>query len=143
MKASRLAFAILGLVLATSVPVGAEDPISPEKIVQALKPRPLTRGVTARGLSSQDAVFLNAIKRETRGLTLQERNPLADIVATAALPSIEFEIKFAFDSANLEPGAIDILRKLAVALQTEELANASFLVAGHTDGKGARSCGQT
>ena len=137
----------LGLLLSFAMslsaePVIAQQAISTDEIIQSLKPKVLTRGLKAPSLKGKDAAFIEGIKRTTRGLTVEERTKLSNIVATAALPSIDLEVTFALNSANLEPSAIETLQKLGSALESPEFSDASFLIAGHTDARGTPNYNQ-
>jgi hypothetical protein len=85
----------------------AQQAITTDEIVQSLKPKVRTRGMAAPSLKGEDAAFVERIKHTTRGLTVEERTHLSDIVSTAALPSINLEVTFALNSAKLEPSAIE------------------------------------
>jgi outer membrane protein OmpA-like peptidoglycan-associated protein len=50
---------------------------------------------------------------------------------------IDLEVFFNFDSAEITPEALPILKKLGAALSDEKLKGSVFLVAGHTDAKGS------
>jgi outer membrane protein OmpA-like peptidoglycan-associated protein len=55
------------------------------------------------------------------------------------LPSVDLEVFFDFDSAEITPPAVEALATLGRALSDQRLANDTFLIAGHTDAKGRRS----
>jgi outer membrane protein OmpA-like peptidoglycan-associated protein len=55
------------------------------------------------------------------------------------LPSVDLEVFFEFDSAEITPPAVEVLETLGRALSDQRLANDTFLIAGHTDAKGRRS----
>jgi outer membrane protein OmpA-like peptidoglycan-associated protein len=55
---------------------------------------------------------------------------------TKEAPSVDFEVYFAYDSADITPQAVPILTTLGRALRDAALADDSFLIAGHTDTKG-------
>lgn len=55
------------------------------------------------------------------------------------LPSVDLEVLFEFDSAQMTASAIEVLTPLGRALSDERLADGQFLIAGHTDGKGKAS----
>lgn len=125
-----------------SEPLFAQQAPTTDEIIQGLKPRVRTRGSSGPALSSGDAAFIQKMKVKTRGITIEERSHLANIVSVAALPSMDFEITFALNSARLEPQAIQILQQLGVALQSKQLEATSFMVAGHTDARGRRDYNQ-
>lgn len=52
---------------------------------------------------------------------------------------VVLNVKFEFDSARLTPDAQVLLGNLAMALSSEALQGASFLVAGHTDSVGTET----
>ncbi|MEG3619782.1 OmpA family protein [Magnetovibrio sp. PR-2] len=56
---------------------------------------------------------------------------------TEANGSVDLEIPFALNSAELLPGALAQLEALAAALETGELAAHRFQIIGHTDASGA------
>ncbi|KAB2919207.1 MAG: OmpA family protein [Hyphomicrobiaceae bacterium] len=53
-----------------------------------------------------------------------------------ALPSVDLEVYFAYDSSRIAPAAVAVLTTLGKALSDERLAKDFFLIAGHTDAKG-------
>jgi outer membrane protein OmpA-like peptidoglycan-associated protein len=57
-------------------------------------------------------------------------------------PSIDLHIPFAFNSDQLMPDAIVILRRLGEALKDPAFANSKFRIAGHTDAKGTAAYNQ-
>jgi outer membrane protein OmpA-like peptidoglycan-associated protein len=57
--------------------------------------------------------------------------------APEAPPNVSLTIGFHFDSANLTKESVSTLSQLAQALKSSELSGLSFMVEGHTDGKGA------
>jgi outer membrane protein OmpA-like peptidoglycan-associated protein len=131
----------LGLLLLTQASlfggsVIAQQAITTDEIIQSLKPKVRTRGPPGPSLKAEDAAFIERIKHTTRGLTVEERTQLSDIVSTAGLPSIDLEVMFALNSATLDQSAIETLQRLGAALKAPELSNASFLIAGHTDARG-------
>lgn len=56
--------------------------------------------------------------------------------AAEAPPSVSLTIGFHFDSANLTKESVTTLTQLAQALNSSELSGLTFMVEGHTDGKG-------
>jgi outer membrane protein OmpA-like peptidoglycan-associated protein len=57
--------------------------------------------------------------------------------------TIDFELYFNFDSADLTPRARQELAALGRALASQELQPYSYMVAGHTDGTGQPAYNQT
>ena len=142
MKKLVCCIAVFGWVALASLPLLAQDAITSDEILRSLKPKPRTRGLGAPSISPDDAAFLDKIKHTTRGLTVEERAQVSNIVSVASLPSIDLEINFALNSAALDPTALNTLQKLGTALKSAELNSASFLIAGHTDARGAKEYNQ-
>lgn len=61
---------------------------------------------------------------------------------TSALPSIDMQVQFAYDSDALENEAILALEALRTALADPRLADFRFAIIGHTDAKGSASYNQ-
>ena len=56
--------------------------------------------------------------------------------------TVDLAVFYEFDSAALTPQAKALLTDLGYALQSPKLANARFLIAGHTDAKGSKPYNQ-
>ena len=135
-----LAVALVSVVLPTLA--AAQEAASTDDILKALKPK-LTRGLVlgAPDAATADPGFIEALRNKpARSITVGERAKIA-VVATLR-PQINLEIPFDFDSAAISQEAIPQLVRLGQALQDRELQTATFLVAGHTDGKGAADYNQ-
>lgn len=63
-------------------------------------------------------------------------------VTIVAPPSIDMKVAFQFNSDELTEEAVNVLNNLGVALTSEQLGNARFMIAGHTDASGSRSYNQ-
>jgi OOP family OmpA-OmpF porin len=101
----RLLFCcVIALISTHGVP--SAEVKSAEEIVDALKPKPLTRGL--RGLRVEDA----------------------------PKPSIDLTINFEFNSAKLSSDSQSQLSELGKALNSSELSPYRIKVTGHTDGVG-------
>jgi outer membrane protein OmpA-like peptidoglycan-associated protein len=134
-----LAAAALLLSAAAPAPAFAEDPSSGE-IVDALKPKVKYRAfdpAQEERESRQSDLVKRLQKERTRSITVEERNEIATVVEENDLPAIDLEVFFPFDSAEITPESVPILQKLGAALSDEKLKGSVFLVAGHTDAKGA------
>jgi outer membrane protein OmpA-like peptidoglycan-associated protein len=124
----------------------AADPISAEQIINALAPKPVTRSLSlsppqAAATSPGDAKFLDSVRnRPTRSLTLDERQELATIAEDKL--SIDVEIDFDYNSAQIGATATPGITALGKALSSPQLANGTFMLAGHTDGKGGDAFNQ-
>ena len=67
----------------------------------------------------------------TKGIRIEGQRP-----RTENPPSIDLEVNFEYDSANLTPDARIVLDNLGKALTDPALKASRFLVAGHTDAAG-------
>lgn len=134
-----LAAAALMLCGAASMaPVFAQDPSS-GAIVDALTPKVKFRAFdpAQEERESRQSDLVTRLQREkTRQITVEERNEIATVVEENDLPAIDLEVFFNFDSAEIAPAALPILKKLGAALSDAKLKGSVFLVAGHTDAKG-------
>ncbi len=82
--------------------------------------------------------LLNALRTKgTRAFSIKERAEIAQV--SMSQPSIDMEVNFDFNSAVVGPSAIPTLDTLGRALTSPELKGGSYMVAGHTDGKGKAS----
>jgi outer membrane protein OmpA-like peptidoglycan-associated protein len=87
---------------------------------------------------ARQADLVKRLQREkTRQITLEEGQEIAEVVEENDLPAIDLEVFFAFDSAEITPEALPILKKLGAAVSDDKLKGSVFLVAGHTDAKGS------
>jgi outer membrane protein OmpA-like peptidoglycan-associated protein len=124
----------------------AADPISAEQIINALAPKPVTRSLSmsppqAAATSPGEAKFLDSVRnRPTRSLTLDERQELTTIAKDKL--SIDIEIDFDYNSAQIGATATPGITALGKALSSPQLANGTFMLAGHTDGKGSDAFNQ-
>src|ERR1700712_491074 len=105
--------------------------ISSEQILNALQPKPLTRGLsTARpdppGVE-QETRFLNGIRnRRTRSLSSEEREQISEIAV--AKPQIDLEITFDYDSADISKTSLPSVQALGRALSNPSLKDSTFVV---------------
>jgi outer membrane protein OmpA-like peptidoglycan-associated protein len=140
----------IALAAGLALPVGAgvafaAEQKSADDIIQALKPaKRITRSLTAPAAtarSAEDARFVDSLRnRTTRSLTTDEREKITDIAKKK--PSIDLEITFDFDSAVIGAQALPQVKAIGQALTSHELKGGTFLVAGHTDGKGSDTYNQ-
>jgi outer membrane protein OmpA-like peptidoglycan-associated protein len=120
-------------------PASAEDPSTGE-IVDALQPKVKFRAfdpAQAERESRQSDLVKRLQREKTRQITVEERQEITEVVEENDLPAIDIEVFFAFDSAEITPEALPILKKLGAALSDDKLKGSVFLVAGHTDAKGS------
>ena len=138
--AIRTAFATgIALSLAGGVAAAADD-VTEDKILRALTPKRLTRSLsvapTDTAKAAEEARFVNQIRnRKTRSLSSGEREQIAAIAKER--PSIDIEITFEYNSANIGQKALPAVTALGKALTNPELKGATFVLAGHTDAKGS------
>ena len=102
----KLSFFFVVIILCFSNAINAQVK-SADEIVDALKPKPLTRGL--RGLRVEDA----------------------------PKPSIDLTINFEFNSAKLSSDSQSQLAELGKALNTPVLSPFRIKITGHTDGVGS------
>lgn len=60
-----------------------------------------------------------------------------EIARERGLPTVDIEVLFAYDSNEISPAAAESLKSLGGALADPRLAGQKFVIAGHTDAKGA------
>lgn len=131
------------LLLADGGFTWAAEPASESQILNALKPRPLTRSLTGTPTqkNTKQQSLINSLRSpKTRSLTVDERNEVAAIAKER--PSIDLEIYFDFDSADIAAKAVPDLMNLGRALTNPELQGSVFLLGGHTDAKGGQEYNQ-
>ena len=129
--------------LAASANLGFAGEVSEDQIVKALKPASgerLTRSLTTTPANAarkaEEERFVGALRnRVTRSLTTDEREKIATIAKEK--PSIDLEINFDYNSANINSQAIPTATTLGNALTKPELKDGIFVLAGHTDAKGS------
>ena len=124
----------------------AAEPQSPDQIIKALKPavratRSLATSPAEATRNAEDARFLDTVrKRTTRSLTTEERDQIRTI--SLKKPSIDLEINFEYNSDRISAKAIPQVSALGEALSSADLKGGTFIVAGHTDGKGGEDFNQ-
>jgi len=138
-----LAAAVLAVLCAGHGPASAADSITEEQIVKALTPA-TTRSLTltpADNPSTRDKQLLDSVRnRPAHSLTLGEREQIA--AAAAAKPSIDIDINFDYRSAKISRSAASAVNTLGKALSSPDLKGTTFILAGHTDGKGSPTYNQ-
>ena len=81
-----------------------------------------------------------AILRELAPLAVPQRQADGVVAAPPELParaSLDLDIQFAVNSAELAPQALRQVEALAAALKSAQLSDRQVLIAGHTDATGA------
>ena len=129
------------LLAAGGIAIAAEA-VSEGQILRALTPKNLTRNLS--GARTQQEIqrqnFINSVRGQSRSLTLDERSEVATIARER--PSIDLEIYFEYNSAEIANKAVPDLMKLGRALTNPALQGGTFLLSGHTDGKGGAEYNQ-
>jgi outer membrane protein OmpA-like peptidoglycan-associated protein len=123
----------------------AGDTVSADQILGALKPKPLTRGLSTAPVDTaaqaKETNFVATLRnRKTRSLSLGEREEIAEIAATK--PKIDLEIHFDYNSADIAKDSVSSVQELGKALSNAGLKGSTFVVAGHTDATGGESYNQ-
>jgi len=141
-----LSIATIGAALSMTAGLAfAGDTVSADKILGALQPKPLTRGLSAAPVDTaaqtREAGFVDTLRnRKTRSLSLGERQEIAEIAATK--PKIDLEIHFDYNSADISRESTQAVQELGKALSNASLKGSTFVVAGHTDAQGGEAYNQ-
>jgi outer membrane protein OmpA-like peptidoglycan-associated protein len=121
----------------------AGDGVSANQILDALKPKPVTRGLSQAdpAVQAKESTFLNTVRnRSTRSLSTGEREQIAELAA--AKPKIDLEIQFDYNSADIAKTSVPSVQALGKALSDPSLKGSTFVVAGHTDAVGTEEYNQ-
>ena len=147
---TRYQLSIVTISAALSMTAGlavAGDTVSADKIIGALKPTSVTRGLSASqqpvdtAAQAKEASFVNTLRnRKTRSLSLGERQEIAELAA--AKPKIDLEIQFDYNSADISKNSMTAVQELGKALSDVSLKGSTFVVAGHTDAIGSETYNQ-
>ncbi|MGJ5040259.1 MULTISPECIES: OmpA family protein [unclassified Bradyrhizobium] len=143
-------FAVQAAAFSAMLAIGAGtalagETVSADKILNALKPKAVTRGISVgpqatpqadAAAQAKQAAFIDSMRnRKTRSLSLGEREQIAEIAATK--PKIDLEIQFDYNSAEISKASMPAVQELGKALSDPNLKGSTFVVAGHTDGIGS------
>jgi outer membrane protein OmpA-like peptidoglycan-associated protein len=117
----------------------AQQAPSSQSILQALTPKAVTRGLTVSpaeaAKAADESKFIDSLRnRQTRSLSSGERQQIATIVKDK--PAIDLEINFDYNSALVTTTGQPGVKALGEALSNAVLKSNTFVIAGHTDGKG-------
>jgi outer membrane protein OmpA-like peptidoglycan-associated protein len=131
------------LSMTAGLAFAADNTVSADQILNALKPKPLSRGLSMAGapqadpsVQAKEVNFLASVRnRKTRSLSLGEREQIAEIAATK--PKVDLEIQFDYNSADISKTSIGAVQELGKALSNPSLKGSTFVVAGHTDAVGS------
>jgi outer membrane protein OmpA-like peptidoglycan-associated protein len=135
------------LSLSAGLALAADDTVTADQILSALKPAPVTRGLSVGtpqvdpSVKAREASFLATVRnRKTRSLSLGEREQIAEIAD--AKPKIDLEIQFDYNSADISKASMAAVQELGKALSNPSLKGSTFVVAGHTDAVGSEPFNQ-
>jgi outer membrane protein OmpA-like peptidoglycan-associated protein len=137
--ARALSVAVLagGMALAMSpAPAGAEE-LSAQQIIDGLKISK-SRGLSApnsAALSQDDRAFVKRVRGQSRSLSSEDRDRMADIATKR--PGVDIDVNFDYNSASLTAKVEPQLKNLGKALTSPELAGSVVFLGGHTDAKGS------
>jgi outer membrane protein OmpA-like peptidoglycan-associated protein len=134
------------LSMTAGLALAGDNNVSADQILNALQPKPLTRGLSA-GPQADPAVeakqirFVDTLRnRKTRSLSLGEREEIAEIASTK--PKIDLEIRFDYNSADISGNSMPAVQELGKALSNARMRGSTFVVAGHTDSVGSEGYNQ-
>jgi outer membrane protein OmpA-like peptidoglycan-associated protein len=135
----------IALSLSAGLAIAADD-ATEDQILRALTPKRLTRSLSGpvpadAVKAAEEAKFVNQIRnRATRSLSSGEREQIASIAKEK--PSIDLEITFDYNSANISQKALPAVAALGKALTNPDLKGTTFVLAGHTDATGGDTYNQ-
>jgi outer membrane protein OmpA-like peptidoglycan-associated protein len=134
------------LSMTAGLAIAGDNNISADQIVNALQPKPVTRGLSAGpqvdpAVKDKEASFMQTLRnRKTRSLSLGEREEVAQIASTK--PNIDLDIQFDYNSADISKASMPSAQELGKALSNASLKGSTFVVAGHTDAIGGEAYNQ-
>ena len=134
------------LSMTAGLALAGDNNVSTGQILDALKPKPATRGLSVGPQAdptaqAKEATFLNTVRnRSTRSLSTGEREQIAELAATK--PKIDLEIQFDYNSADIAKSSMGSVQALGKALSDPALKGSTFVVAGHTDATGGEEYNQ-
>ncbi|MBK9608088.1 MAG: OmpA family protein [Betaproteobacteria bacterium] len=103
-------------------------------VLRALSPSLKTRGLTIGQEEPKDAA---AAKDAPAGTAAAAPGAAPAAVATTGPRKLSLQLQFGLNSAELTPGARRRLDAIGEALAAAELAQAKFVISGHTDVSGS------
>jgi outer membrane protein OmpA-like peptidoglycan-associated protein len=134
---AKLLTSALFVILLATAPIStaiAQQDLTADEIAEKLKPKKLTRSLTAQPADDSKQELDEIL---SRSIGIVERKKIVELTEKAQLPRLDFAITFEYDSAEIRSGSYHILDTLAEALKTDALQATNFLVNGHTDAKGS------
>jgi outer membrane protein OmpA-like peptidoglycan-associated protein len=134
------------LSMTAGLALAADNNVSTDQILNALQPKPLTRGLSAGpqidpSVKAKEISFVQTLRnRKTRSLSTGERQEIAEIASTK--PNIDLDIQFDYNSADISASSLPSVQSLGKALSNANLRGSTFIVAGHTDAIGGEAFNQ-
>ena len=135
------------LSMTAGLAIAADNNVSADQILNALQPKPLTRGLSIGvpqvdpSVKAREISFVETLRnRKTRSLSLGEREEIAEIASTK--PKIDLNIQFDYNSAEISKASLSSVQELGKALSNPSLKGSTFVVAGHTDAIGGEEYNQ-
>ena len=143
-----ISIVIIGAALSMTagLALAGDNLVPANQILNALKPKPVTRGLSTGvqvdpAAIAKEASFVDTLRnRKTRSLSLGEREEIASIASTK--PKIDLEIRFDYNSAEISKTSTEAVQELGKALSNASLKGSTFVVAGHTDAIGGEAYNQ-
>src|SRR3954447_4460472 len=130
------------LSMTAGLALAGDKTVSAHQILNALQSKPLTRGLSTdqqqpdQAAKAEEITFVDTLRnRKTRSLSLGEREEIAQIASSK--PTIDLEIRFDYDSAEISKSSGSAVQELGKALSDANLKGSTFVVAGHTDAIGS------
>ena len=142
------AIATIGVALSMTAGLAfaGDTNVSKDQILNALQPKPLTRGLSAGpqvdpAVKAKENHFVETLRnRKTRSLSLGEREEILQIASDK--PKIDLDIQFDYNSADISTTSMPSVKALGEALSNASLKGSTFVVAGHTDAIGGEAYNQ-
>jgi len=134
------------LSMTAGLAIAGDNNVSADQILNALQPKPLTRGLSVGpqadpSVKAKEAGFVASLRnRKTRSLSSGEREEIAEIASTK--PKIDLEIQFDYNSADISSSSLPTVQALGKALSNSNMRGSTFVVAGHTDAIGGETYNQ-
>ena len=129
------------LSMTAGLAFAADNTLSKNVIIDKLKGEPVTRSLSVDPKKQEETTFINSLRnRQTRSLSMDERNQLESMTLTK--PQVDMEIKFDFNSASISQSSMPAVQQLGEALSDAKLQGSTFIVSGHTDAVGGEAFNQ-
>lgn len=104
------------------------------------KPKTRSLGKQDGGTPAYSDAEKNLIKSiPTRGLKVNLKKQIGEIIDNRKPPRLDIEIQFDFNSDSIRPESVPDLNALGTALIDPSLSTSRIILNGHTDAKGTQS----